>query len=115
MGVPGPLEVTRGGVQVRLPRAQERRLLAALAIHAGESVSTDALVEALWPGEEQPERPARALRTIVSQLVCNIGGGNVAKTVYRASIYGHQESDVEKHRNSLLHGSDEQERVGRKR
>lgn len=88
LGVLGPLEVSRGSVQVPLPRAQERRLLAALAVHAGESVSTDALVEALWPGEQQPQWPARALRTIVSRLRSLIGEEAVvaAPAGYRLAI-----------------------------
>ena len=49
---------------------------------------TDALVEALWPGEEQPQRPARALRAIVSRLRRLVGEEAVvtASAGYRLAI-----------------------------
>lgn len=88
VGVLGPLEVVRSGSPVLLARAQERRLLAALAAHVGESVSIDVLAEALWPGEQQPESPERALRTIVSRLRTVIGHESVATSPsgYRLAI-----------------------------
>ena len=49
----GPLEVRDGERTVALPRRQQRALLAALALRAGEVVSTDRLVADLW-GERAP-------------------------------------------------------------
>lgn len=48
-------------------------------------------------------------------IVCNTGGGNVAKNVYRISIYAHEEADIGTHHKDLLHTPAEQERRGRRR
>lgn len=45
-------------------------------------------------------------------IVCNTGGGNVAKNYYKVSFYAHDESAVGKHEKRLLHRPEEQERVG---
>jgi hypothetical protein len=43
-------------------------------------------------------------------IVCNVGGGNVARDVYRISMYGHRHEDVGRFRKKLLHSPDEQQR-----
>ena len=49
-------------------------------------------------------------------IVCNIGGGNVAKNFYRVSLYAHSEAEVGKFKKQLLHGENEVERkVARKK
>lgn len=64
----GPLEVVdREGAAVRLPAGRARALLALLAIHRGEVVSMDRIVDALW-GERPPETAAKAVQGYVSQL-----------------------------------------------
>ena len=45
----GPLEVRREGAQVALGAAKQRALLAILLVHANELVSSDRLIEELWP------------------------------------------------------------------
>ena len=45
-------------------------------------------------------------------IICNVGGGNVARDVYRVVSYGHDHSSVGKHRKRLLHNPKQQE-VGR--
>jgi DNA-binding SARP family transcriptional activator len=63
----GPIEVERDGAPVALGGPKPRALLAVLALDPGRVVSVDALVEALWPGE-QPETAAHAVQVYVSQL-----------------------------------------------
>ena len=70
----GPLEVWHEGSPVRIPGARQRELLAILLLHAGEVVSTDRLMDALW-GEGQPAAGATALRVRVSQLRKALGPG----------------------------------------
>jgi hypothetical protein len=41
-----------------------------------------------------------------------VGGGNVAKAVYRVSMYAHSEKDVGRFEKDLLH-SHEEEQVGK--
>ena len=63
----GPLEVRDGGVTFALPRRQQRALLAALALRAGDVVSTDRLVADLW-GERAPASATGSLQNTVSAL-----------------------------------------------
>jgi DNA-binding SARP family transcriptional activator/pimeloyl-ACP methyl ester carboxylesterase len=46
----GPLEVTAGGRPLGLAGARTRAVLAILLVHANQVVSSDRLVEQLWPG-----------------------------------------------------------------
>jgi hypothetical protein len=48
-------------------------------------------------------------------IVCNTGGGNVAKNYYKVSIYAHEHETIGRFDKALLHGPDEQERGRRRR
>lgn len=63
----GPLEVVTDGGRVSLPAGKGRLLLAALAVHVGQVVSTDRLFEFLWGGQP-PETAANTLQTHISHL-----------------------------------------------
>jgi predicted ATPase/DNA-binding SARP family transcriptional activator len=63
----GPLEIVEGDRQLQLGGTRERALLAILAIHAGEVVSADRLIEELW-GSDLPGHPANALQVVVSRV-----------------------------------------------
>jgi hypothetical protein len=41
-------------------------------------------------------------------IVCNVGGGNVGRAVYRVTMYGHDESAIGRFEKELLHSPDEQ-------
>ncbi|MEV6325963.1 BTAD domain-containing putative transcriptional regulator [Nocardia sp. NPDC051787] len=67
-GVLGPLDVaTDHGDAVSIPESLVRALLADLIAHVGVPVSTDRLIDDLWPGST-PTNPTRSLHTKVSQL-----------------------------------------------
>jgi len=69
LGVLGPLLVTGPTGSVRIGSARQRRLLVALAAHAGRVVDTELLVELVWDaGERVPTDPAGAVQTNVSRL-----------------------------------------------
>ena len=68
----GPIEVRDGERTVPLPRRQQRALLAALALHAGEVVSTDRLIAALW-GERAPAAATGSLQNTVASLRKTLG------------------------------------------
>ncbi len=68
----GPLEVRDGERTVALPRRQQRVLLAALALQAGEVVSTDRLVADLW-GDRAPASATGSLQNTVSALRKTLG------------------------------------------
>jgi predicted ATPase/DNA-binding SARP family transcriptional activator len=63
----GPLEVVKDGAPIALGRRQQRALLAILLLQPGSVVSTDRLVELLWPGTT-PGRPKTAIQGYVSGL-----------------------------------------------
>ena len=63
----GALEVSVDGVPVELRRKKQRALLALLALRAGEILSTDSLVDALW-GEAAPKAAVGSLQNLVSEL-----------------------------------------------
>ncbi len=63
----GPLGVVRDGEHVRLGSKQQRRLLAALLVHANEVVSNDRLVEVLW-GDGPPPSASHTVQGLVSRL-----------------------------------------------
>jgi hypothetical protein len=51
---------------MQLGGAMERCLLAALAVHCGETVSAESLVDALWGDDPRPGHPHPRLRHAVS-------------------------------------------------
>jgi DNA-binding SARP family transcriptional activator/WD40 repeat protein len=63
----GPFEVVRSGESVPLGGTQKRALLALLALHSGEPVSIDRLIDELW-GERPPRTAAKTVQVYVSQL-----------------------------------------------
>jgi DNA-binding SARP family transcriptional activator len=52
---------------VALPRGRARSLLGVLALHAGEVVSSDRLIDQLW-GQSPPPTATKALHGLVSTL-----------------------------------------------
>lgn len=68
----GPVELRREGAVLLVPGRQERQVLALLALHAGERVSCDTLVEQLW-GERPPRTAGKSLQAVVSRLRSCLG------------------------------------------
>ncbi|MEU4295052.1 BTAD domain-containing putative transcriptional regulator [Kribbella sp. NPDC026596] len=66
IGILGPVELAGDG-PVQLGGAMERCLLAVLAVHSGEAVSTAALVDALW-GDDPPRTAGKTLQNYVLHL-----------------------------------------------
>jgi class 3 adenylate cyclase/DNA-binding winged helix-turn-helix (wHTH) protein len=63
----GPLEVLDEGRAVTLGGAKQRALLALFLVHAGETLTTDRLIDELW-GERPPENAAKTVQMQVSRL-----------------------------------------------
>jgi hypothetical protein len=57
-----------------------------------------------WLGEHAPD-----FRAANGTIVCNVGGGNVARAVYRVVSYAHDQSTVGKFKKQLLHDPAEQQ------
>jgi DNA-binding SARP family transcriptional activator/outer membrane protein assembly factor BamB len=70
----GPLEARDAkGRRVPLSVGRQRKLLAVLLLHAGEVVSSDRLIDALWEGAP-PRTAPKALHGYVAQLRRALGG-----------------------------------------
>ena len=67
VGLLGPLEVAGPNGLVKLGGAKERLVLALLALQAGEVVSRDALVDALW-GDDPPATAVKTLQGHVARV-----------------------------------------------
>jgi DNA-binding SARP family transcriptional activator len=63
----GPVEIWAAGSPVPLCGARQRRVLAALAQHAGRSVPLGRLVDAVWDGEP-PSSARRQVQDLVTRL-----------------------------------------------
>src|SRR5690348_14127938 len=75
----GPMEVLDGGRPLPVARGRERALLALLAIHAGEPLGADRIVDELW--EERP--PGQAVKNVqvhVSRLRRTLGADRIETT-----------------------------------
>src|SRR5436190_22900581 len=68
----GPLEVAVDGVLVPLGRPQQGAVLAMLLLQPGRAVSTDELIDQLWP-EKPPQKPQTALQGYISALRKQLG------------------------------------------
>jgi len=75
-GLLGTLAVTADGVDLTPTRPKQRALLAYLLLRAGEVVSTDEIVDALW-GERPPETALTALHGHISMLRRKLGAERI--------------------------------------
>jgi DNA-binding SARP family transcriptional activator len=66
-GLLGQAVAWRDGHELALGSPQQRALFALLLLHRGEAVSTDRMIEALWP-DDPPPNAVPVLRTYVSRL-----------------------------------------------
>lgn len=74
LGILGPFEVRiDGGPPVAVGGVRQRALLAVLALHANEVVSTDRLVDELW-GEKAPATAVHTVQVFVSRLRSALDG-----------------------------------------
>ena len=68
----GPLRLTVDGQPVEVPGPRRQAVLALLAMAQGRVVSTDELLDAVWP-DEMPDSGRRALHSHVSRLRRHLG------------------------------------------
>ena len=73
-GILGPLAAWGEDREIELGATKQRALLAMLLLHAGETLSKEQLVDALW-GKQPPQRPVKAIQVYVSQLRKRLGDG----------------------------------------
>ena len=63
----GPVEAVAAGRVIRLRGGRQRALLALLLLHAGETLSTERLIDELW-GEHPPAKAAKTVQVHISRL-----------------------------------------------
>ena len=83
-----------------------RQFLAGMGVRIPEDCRIETTIENHdWIGAH-----THALSRDNGTIVCNVGGGNVARQVYRVVSYGHEHSSIGKHRKQLLHEPTEQQK-----
>lgn len=84
---------------------QPRAFLEAMGIKIPKDCRIETTIENNdWLGEVAPN-----FKTENGTIICNVGGGNVARAVYRVVSYAHDHSTVGKYKKTLLHSPDVQE------
>jgi DNA-binding SARP family transcriptional activator len=73
----GPLDVAEHGRSVALGGPKQRSVLALLLLHANQTVSTDAIAEALW-GDAPPPTVAKVIQVRMSNLRKALGHGRLS-------------------------------------
>jgi hypothetical protein len=87
-----------------------RKVLASMGIELPAKCRIETTIE----NHDELEASTRGFAAANGTIVCNVGGGNVARGVYRIVSYAHDQSTVAKFKKKLLH-SPEEEEVARKR
>jgi DNA-binding SARP family transcriptional activator len=82
----GPLEVRAGEGWTKIGAAKQRSVLATLLLRPGEPVSTDVLIDEVWP-EKPPAKAANLVSVYVHHLRKLIGDANGQVIVTRAPGY----------------------------
>jgi DNA-binding SARP family transcriptional activator len=97
----GPLELVGSDGALPVSGAKERRLLAVLAVHSGEVVADDRLVDALWDGNP-PRTAAKTLQNYVLRLRRTLRGCPGCAIVTRAPGYRFAGGTDAAHAESLI-------------
>jgi DNA-binding SARP family transcriptional activator len=94
----GPLAVHDDGRELRIAGPKQRALLALLALHAGDVLSRDRIVDALWPGGD-PVGAAKSLSVHVSNLRKALGtNGGLVQTRPTGYVLDIAANDVDSQR-----------------
>lgn len=99
----GPLEVREGGRPLPLGGGKEAALLALLLLRAGETLSIDRLIDALW-GERPPASAAKSVHVYVSHLRRALGGRLVTRGRGYALELGDDELDLRRFEELVAEG-----------
>ena len=80
----------------------------------GVAIPADCRIETTIENHDQLEASTRGFAAANGTIICNVGGGNVARGVYRIVSYAHDHSSIAKFKKKLLQSPDE-EQVAAKR
>jgi len=88
---------------LRDPRAQ----LEEIGIH----LPPDCRIETVIENHDWLSQATSGLTSEDGTIICNVGGGNIARSVYRIISYAHSHDEIGSHAKDLLHGVDEEQRT----
>jgi len=88
---------------LRDPRAQ----LEEIGIH----LPPDCRIETVIENHDWLSHATSGLTAEDGTIICNVGGGNIARSVYRIISYAHSHDAIGSHKKDLLHGVDEEQRT----
>ena len=80
----------------------------------GIELPADCRIETTIENHDWLEEHTKGFAAANGTIICNVGGGNIARGVYRIVSYGHDHSTIGKFKKKLLH-SPEEEQVKAKR
>jgi hypothetical protein len=83
-----------------------RKVLSKMGIDIPKSCRIETIIE----NHDWLSAHTKGLMSANGTIICNVGGGNVARDVYRIVSYAHVHAAIGKHRKRLLHGEHEQQR-----
>jgi hypothetical protein len=82
-----------------------RKVLAGMGIEIPARCRIETTIE----NHDWLEEHTKGFTAANGTIVCNVGGGNVARTVYRVISYAHDQSSIGKFKKQLLHTPEEEE------
>jgi hypothetical protein len=86
---------------------QPRKFLVEMGIKIPEECRIETTIENHdWIGDNTND-----LANTNGTIICNVGGGNIARGVYRIVSYGHDHDAIGKYKKELLHRPNEQEKL----
>jgi hypothetical protein len=83
-----------------------RRFLSAMGINIPQDCRIETTIENHdWIGER-----SHGLSRANGTIICNVGGGNIARAVYRVVSYGHEHASIGRQQKDLLHSPGEEQK-----
>jgi hypothetical protein len=81
----------------------------------GINIPEDCRIETVIENHDWLAAATSGLRASDGTIICNVGGGNVARDVYRITSYGHRHDSIGKYEKTLLHDAEQQSVPERRR
>lgn len=82
--------------------------------HMGVDIPANCRIETTIENHDWLEEHTRGFAAANGTIVCNVGGGNVARGVYRIISFAHDHSSIGKFKKQLLHSPEEEQVKGKR-
>lgn len=80
----------------------------------GVEIPADCRIETTIENHDQLEKHTRGFAAANGTIICNVGGGNIARGVYRIVSYAHDHSSIAKFKKKLLHSPEEEQATAKR-